>query len=209
MDPSALAAPHPNLSRDEKRHLFEEQKQRRLEQYVARLRDKPVCLYKPYDPHPFPLPSSCDSFSAGAPFSNSGRMGEDVEQIQEKVRSKEAKDSILNAPMRPFIPASPTFRSMSSTCKEAPSATSRSQALKGILFGWSLKVSDSSASHILHSFLLLAGPPNHTARISRRLPPKGQEWPQGSATTSYLLAFLSTVLAAAVPAVPAVPAVEE
>jgi len=84
MDPSSAAQSQPHLSRDEKRHLFEEQKQQRLERYVACMQEECVST-KPDTPSP-PSPP-CDSFSAGTPFSSSGRMGEDVEQIQDKVEA--------------------------------------------------------------------------------------------------------------------------
>ena len=49
----------------------------------------------------------CDSFSTGAPFSGSGRMGEDVVQIQDKARgNKGLKCGIPNAPIHPCLPPS-------------------------------------------------------------------------------------------------------
>jgi len=46
MDPSSTLAAQsqPHLSRDEKRHLFEEQKQQRLERYVACMLKE--CVYQ-------------------------------------------------------------------------------------------------------------------------------------------------------------------
>lgn len=94
MDPSStLPAPHPHLSRDEKRRLFEEQKQRRLERYVACVSGTCFCLILILI-SPCPSPSR-HSFSSVAPFGDRMEKIEDVEQIQDKVRRSEKRSGGL------------------------------------------------------------------------------------------------------------------